>query len=248
MRMNSPEGKAILAMVRGGDYAHAGEEEAIGLVMDGIPPDRGRRVLDAGCGRGGTADYLVRHGFGKVTAFDIDGETVRQAAVRYPAVDFHVADAARVDREISGPFDLVMCFNTFYAFPQEEALAALRKLSATGARLLIFDYTDHSESYSGSDFARREDAEFWRPIHPGKLRDMAADAGWELAGWDDLTDRYAEWYEALLSNIGRQREAIIPGHGGETFEFVRSFYQALRDAIANGVLGGGIFRLVAVED
>jgi hypothetical protein len=27
-KMNSPEGKAILALVRDGDYAHPGEEEA----------------------------------------------------------------------------------------------------------------------------------------------------------------------------------------------------------------------------
>lgn len=244
--MNSPEGKAILALVRGGDFAHAGEEEAIRIAMAGVLPDPARRAVDAGCGRGGTADYLIRHGLGKVTAFDIDGETVRQAAVRYPAVGFHVADACCVDRAISGPFDLVTCFNSFYAFPQEEALTALRRLSATGARLLIFDYTDPAERYAGSDFAHLEDAGFWRPVHPVKLRGMAADAGWELAGWDDLTDRYAGWYDALLANIGRQREAIISGHGGEAFKFVRSFYQALRDALANGVLGGGIFRLVAV--
>lgn len=246
MRMNSPEGKAILALVRGGDFAHAGEEEAIGIVMDGIRPDPGRRVLDAGCGRGGTADHLVRRGWGKVTAFDIDGETVRQAAVRYPSVDFHVADAGRADRVIAGPFDLVTCFNSFYAFPQEPALAALRRLSAKDAQLLIFDYTDPAESFAGSEFALRKDAGFWRPVHPCKLCDMAADAGWDLTGWDDLSDRYAGWYDALLTSIDRKRDAIMSGHGAEAFEFVRAFYQSLRDALGGGILGGGLFRLVAV--
>ncbi|MBE2179270.1 MAG: methyltransferase domain-containing protein [Chthoniobacterales bacterium] len=244
--MNSPEGKAILALVRCGDFAHAGEEEAIRIAMAGVLPDPARRVVDAGCGRGGTADYLIRHGLGRVTAFDIDGESVHHAAERYPAVDFHVADAGSVDRAIPGPFDLVTCFNSFYAFPQEEALAALRRLAATGARLLIFDYTDPAERFAGSDFAHLEDNGLWRPVHPGKLRSMALDAGWELTGWDDLTDRYVGWYDELLANMERHREAVITSHGEEAFEFVRTFYRALHDALANGVLGGGCFRLVAV--
>jgi len=53
MRMNSPTGKKILALVREGDYAHPGEEAAIGLVMRDFAPDPGRLILDVGCGPGG---------------------------------------------------------------------------------------------------------------------------------------------------------------------------------------------------
>ncbi len=53
MDMNSPMGKQILALIRDGDYAHAGEEEAIELTLKNVSKDPGRRVLDVGCGRGG---------------------------------------------------------------------------------------------------------------------------------------------------------------------------------------------------
>ena len=37
MNMNSFEGKRILALIRDGDYAHAGEEEAIERALRSIP-------------------------------------------------------------------------------------------------------------------------------------------------------------------------------------------------------------------
>jgi hypothetical protein len=53
--MNSFLGKQVLSLVRDGDFAHAGEREAIELAMGSVPKDAGQHVLDAGCGRGGTA-------------------------------------------------------------------------------------------------------------------------------------------------------------------------------------------------
>ena len=60
MNMNSFEGKRILALIREGDYAHAGEEEAIERAFRSIPKNRENWVLDVGCGRGGSAG--VMHG------------------------------------------------------------------------------------------------------------------------------------------------------------------------------------------
>ena len=76
MRMNSPTGKGILSLVREGDYAHPGEEQAIDLVFAALPKDPDRQVLDLGRGRGGTAAYVQRHGWGRVTGVDIDAETL----------------------------------------------------------------------------------------------------------------------------------------------------------------------------
>jgi len=43
--MNSYLGQRILSLVREGDYAHAGEEEAIELAMSGIEKDSRRVIL-----------------------------------------------------------------------------------------------------------------------------------------------------------------------------------------------------------
>ena len=134
MRMNSPQGKAILAHVRGAAYAHAGEEEAIAVVMAGLPKGSGLRILDAGCGLGGTAHYLQSGGWGTVTGFDIDGTTLLRARELFPDVEFVESDVGRVSQRALGSqrFDLVVCFNSFYAFPNHpEALSQLRKLTVS---------------------------------------------------------------------------------------------------------------------
>ena len=59
--MNSFQGRQILALVRDGDFAHAGEEEAIERALQEVPKDPNQQILDAGCGRGGTAAYMQDH-------------------------------------------------------------------------------------------------------------------------------------------------------------------------------------------
>ncbi|GAB6046625.1 hypothetical protein JCM19379_04480 [Methyloparacoccus murrellii] len=53
--LNSPQGKALLALARDGDYAHPGEAETIRLACAGLARQDSHRLLDVGCGRGGTA-------------------------------------------------------------------------------------------------------------------------------------------------------------------------------------------------
>lgn len=245
MRMNSPEGKSILALVRGGAFAHAGEAEAIELALAGISKDADRAVLDAGCGLGGTADYVRQHGWGKVTGFDIDAASVELAKARFPECTFVACDVGEAGRLWQRNFDLIYCFNTVYAFPdQPRALAQFAETARPGATLLIFEYLDPEKRYQASAFARREDATFWQPLHPATFESTAAAAGWNTQSFSDITSDYLRWYEALVQRIEDRRNEVVAGHGEAAFAFVHSFYSALRGAIADRTLGGGIFTLI----
>ncbi len=105
--MNSATGKRLLALVRDGDYAHPGEEEAIQLLLAGVRPDGSRRVLDAGCGCGGTAAWVQGHGYGAVTGIDVDAGTVRLAGERRPEVELVTGDLQRAADVLSGQFALI---------------------------------------------------------------------------------------------------------------------------------------------
>jgi hypothetical protein len=48
MRLNSYQGKRLLALARGADYAHAGETEAIDLVWSGLPKSRTQKCTRCG--------------------------------------------------------------------------------------------------------------------------------------------------------------------------------------------------------
>ena len=235
INMNSFEGKRILALVRDGDYAHAGEEEAIERVFRAVPKDANRWLLDVGCGRGGSAEYLRRRGWGHVEGNDRDVESIEYARATYPEVGFHACDVLDVPRAITRAFDVIYMLNAFYAFDrQADALAGLRKVAKPGARLVIFDYTLGAKAGDTPN-----------PMMPGAIRLSAIaltlrEAGWAPGVVEDLSADYARWYAKFVERIQLKRAEIEKIGGAESYDFVLSMYSGLHGVIANGGLGGAI--------
>lgn len=238
--MNSFDGKRILALVREGDYAHAGEEEAIELTMADVPKDSHRLVLDAGCGRGGTAAYLQSRGWGLVTGLDIEADSVAMAREAYPDVHFVTGDICAVATHVSRTFDVVTMFNVLYALPDPpRALAALATVAAANARLLIFDYVDCGHY---QDDPILEAGRLFLP-HPPKLPELAdalAAAGWRIAAVRRIDQAYERWYAALLDKINAHRAAIEAIAGTEAYQYVHEVYGRLHATLRAGRLGGAI--------
>lgn len=247
MRMNSAPGKEILALVRDGNYAHPGEEAAIELVFRDLPPAADRAVLDVGCGRGGTADFVRRHGWGRVTGIDIDAETLAAARQLYPDVEFHAADAGGIGELWQSRFDLIYLFNAFYAFPdQARALREMHAVARDNATLMIFDYTGRNGSphdtggwpSTGSDEGKPFSHQGWSPLHPERFPDELRTAGWQVERIVDVTAEYVTWYRQLCGRIRARRERIEAGYGPEWYAYVLKTYEELLDAIENGMIGG----------
>jgi SAM-dependent methyltransferase len=236
--MNSYLGKQILALVRDGDFAHAGEEEAIDRAMAPVPQERSQRILDAGCGRGGTAAYLQSHGWGQATGIDIEPKSIAYARETYPEVTFARCDIYDVAAHVPGAFDVITLFNVLYALPdQGGALRALASRTKTQARLVLFDYVD----LGGYRSAPLMDAGAPFLPNPPPKDDLALlleEGGWRLKSFDDLTGDYARWYEALVARIEAKREGIEMLGGPEVYEHVLDRYSGLLAAIQEGRLGG----------
>jgi ubiquinone/menaquinone biosynthesis C-methylase UbiE len=235
MNMNSFEGKRILALIRDGDYAHAGEEEAIERSFRSIPKNGDSWMLDVGCGRGGSADYLRRRGWGHVEGIDRDADSIEYARATYPDAAFHVCDVLDVPRTVAREFDLIYMLNAFYAFDnQRDALAGLRKVAKQGAQLVVFDYTVGPKS-----------AGIPNPMMPHAIRlseiaPMLGDAGWKAGTVEDLSADYIRWYTDFVRRIQLKRAAIEKIGGPDWYNFVFSMYSGLRGVIANGGIGGAI--------
>jgi len=236
MNMNSFEGKRILALIRDGDYAHAGEEEAIERAFGSIPKNPDRWMLDAGCGRGGSAEYLRRHGWGQVEGIDRDADSIEYARAAFPQVGFHICDVLDVPRTVARNFDIIYMLNAFYAFAeQRDALAAIRKIAKPGAQLVIFDYTVGEQSLG----ANRPDL----MPHAIRLSEIAAtlrEAGWKPGPVEDLSVDYARWYATFVERIRRKRIEIENISGADWYNFVLSMYSGLHGVIEQGGLGGAI--------
>lgn len=241
-QMNSPEGKTILAKARGGDFAHPGEEEAIALIAADSKRDDIRRVLDVGCGRGGTAAWFHRKNWGKIVGVDIDETSINYARDAYPEVDFFVIDVGKLGEWRPEPFDFVYLLNSFYAFPEQRlALRNIRSVCRPGASLCIFDYARRRSS----DVPTALGSDIGRPIVIEDMPTWLAETGWSTITMEDWTDRYVGWYDSLLTAFERDREWITKNFGDGWRKYVVDWYGTLQTALAAGDLSGVVFRATA---
>jgi len=232
MKMNNYDGKAFLATVRGEDFAHAGEEEAIDLAFAGVGAQSNWKVLDAGCGRGGTADYVNRHGWGHVVGIDIEGQSIEYAQKKYPTSEFHVCDICDAGATFPESFDLVYSFNAIYAVSDKRgAIHSLRKAAKTGAVLCLFDYVTYKPESPIPDVMLSD-----QPATAQEFSTFLKDAGWKLEDNKNLDQKYIEWYRNFLSRFDAQ--AVKGSYAPEMIEQVRQKYSDLLTAIETGVLGG----------
>ncbi len=238
--MNSYLGKQILAAVREGDFAHAGEEEAIARSLAALPRDSDRRILDAGCGRGGTAAYMHEHGWGRVTGIDIEPNSIAYASKTFPDSTFVRCDIADVATCVPDRFDLITLFNVLYAIPdQGAALRALASRTKPNARLIIFDYVDPGR-YRQAPLRDGEIAFLPNPPMRTELSGLLASGGWQLLSVEDLTGDYVRWYAALVAKIEGKRAGIEALAGPDGFAHVRGLYSGLLAALRDGRLGGAL--------
>ena len=240
MRLNSYEGKRLLALARGGDYAHADETESIDMVWNTLPRDPTQKVLDAGCGRGGTAACISRAGWGQVTGFEIESESILRARETYPEIIFEVCPVEQSQRIGTDAFDIVCCFNSFYAFDdQPAALRALAHTAKPGAKLAIFDYTDPG-SFNNSPLRKHIELLHWQPLILPTVGSQLTDTGWSLETIRDVTTDYTRWYKTFASRIHDLKPKLVEECGIETWTYAANFYDLMHDTIRTGGMGGAI--------
>ena len=243
LSMSSATGKKILSMIREGDYAHAGEEEAIRLTVSNINPDPARKILDMGCGLGGTADFISREGLGQTTGIDIDPDTIQYASANYPLSSFVCCPAGEASRHLPAEFSLVFIFNALYSFPDQiQALREACKVTLPGSEMRVFEYTAKSETPEVMEFLERYGRGKWRPIMMDQAQLMFHESGWSLKETTDLSDSYERWYADLVRKIVNKRDIIVQQAGERWYEYAVWRYQELLDVIRAGVIGGAIFR------
>lgn len=244
--MNEFEGKKILSFIRGGDYTHAGEEKAIELIMVRFPK-KDRTILDVACGLGGTAQYIQSHGWGKVTGFDIDGQSIEYAKEKYPEIEFSVADVMDASKVFEGrTFDLICIVNSLVRFPDQlGALKALRSLAKEDTKLVIFDYTDLLPKGQNPLVGQGPFVPFL-PIRPGELQDLFDPSGWKCIEKVFLDAVFEEWYKDFLHELEAKKEEVDKHFGPGASEHVKAKYSLIYHHLKNNQLGGCILVLTPI--
>jgi SAM-dependent methyltransferase len=232
MRMDNFDGKEFLAQLRGEDFAHAGEREAIDLVFQTVSQDPDRRVLDAGCGRGGTANYVNKQGWGNVSGVDIDAESIAYAQLKYPHLEFRVCDICDVHNAFPSSFDLLYNFNAFYAVEEEQkGLRSLRAAARQGAQLLVFDYVIYKPNAPLPEVMDHQ-----RPATLDEFGTLLDDSGWKQQRLQNLDEEYIRWYTNFLKRF--DDPVLKTAYSNDLIERVREKYAGLLGALQEGAMGG----------
>jgi SAM-dependent methyltransferase len=237
MDVNSLQIKQILSLIRDGDFAHAGEKEAMDIVFNAIMKDSSRLMLDVGCGLGGSANYLQKNGWGKIIGIDINAKTIEYAKKNYPQIELHTTNVINVTKYINRQIDLIYLLNVFYVLPnQAKALTELRKIIKNGEKLIIFDYVDLGE-YNNNRPPQKYNI-LPQPINMQKIEQLLLTTGWKINNIKNLNQEYECWYEEFVGRIRKKQHEIIKNYGKKTYDYIYNTYFSLLTAIKDGYLGG----------
>lgn len=234
------QARLILSELRGGDFTHAGDKEAVDMVIAKIHQDfpeiQNEKCLDVGCGFGGTADYLVKNGFKYVWGVDIDPAVIDYAKTKYKGIEFLNSDAASLSLKFEKDFfSFVYLFNVLYAIEDKVlALKQLAKVSKPGAILMIFDYsiTDHNEPIL--DLVGKP----MRPIDTKKIKRQLYESGWEVLEIRDLRETFIMWYEQLLQKLEAKKQEVKEQFLEKDIAKFSATYLHILHQLRNKSLGG----------
>jgi SAM-dependent methyltransferase len=154
-----------------------------------LPPGR---ALDIGCGTGASSLHLARLGW-QVTGIDFVPEAIRRArqkaAVARLRVDFHVADATRLDF-LQTPYDLAVDVGCLHSLRVEQQAAYARnlaRLTCPGAVYLLYTFLPGDPNPRRRGIAPEELAERFSPAFAVESAAIGQDTGnGRRSGWFTL--------------------------------------------------------------
>ncbi|MCF6777291.1 class I SAM-dependent methyltransferase [Thiotrichales bacterium 19X7-9] len=236
-------GKQLVSFLRQDNYAHAGESEAIELVMSFYKSRKFDHILDVGCGLGGTSNYIKSKGHcNNISGFDIEDEAISYAKTLYPKINFFTSNVFEVSSVLKEKFDLLCLFNSFYAFnDHKKALEELFKITSHKGQIAIFDYSD---PYIGKNTPLYRNGNNGKtpfvPIKLDKIHELMNNSGWQILTIKNLNDQYYFWYDELCKLLIKNKAKVIQNFNENAFNNALSTYDNLRSAIEKNDLGGAI--------
>ncbi len=225
-------------------------DESFGVAQDRMTecllswfPDRKLRILDVGCGIGGTACTLAGQGH-YVAGLAPDPHLIEYAEAAAVAADvvanteFHPIGFHDVPVAQTKPFDLVLTQESMhYIHPAGDTLQGFFDLLKPGGRLVLGDIVCRDE-------ALRTIA----PYHPAEdFERTALAAGFVTAHREDLTQRAIPTIRVSLDILRREEKEILAFFSPAQPDAEKDFARLMdhggleRDAFEDGRLGYELF-------
>jgi cyclopropane fatty-acyl-phospholipid synthase-like methyltransferase len=206
--------------------------------LAGLAP--GRKILDVGCGFGGSSIYLAKNYDADATGITISPIQVemarKAAAIDGVNVKFILMDAEEM--KFDEPFDVVWSIESISHYPQKESFfASAAQCLKSGGTLAITDW------FKKEHLKQREHDKFIRPIEKGMLveldtmEDYAAMLrrnGLQVVHNEVLNKNCSKTWDLCLDMLkNKALWRVAAENGSEFVAFLRAF-RAMRAGFASG--------------
>lgn len=218
------EKKYLLSEIRNGDYTHAGDEEAIKMVLPFL--SNKVELIDIGCGLGGTAYYLSQHLNCNILGIDKDPKAIGYARDHYPKIEFDQIDVNFIFNHFdSNSFDAAIFFNSFYALKaHQKTLHDIDQLIMPKGTIIIFEYASYGQFNEQNPFLSTADKLF----NPVDLAVIKAQFGRDYkVNIIDITKSFIVWYQNTIRHLENKKDTLIKKYGKPPFIEVLEGFNSL---------------------
>ena len=135
----------LLESVYGDGFLSVGGEDSIEKIFRNIPLN-GKKILDFGCGIGGTALYLAKHARCDVTGFDISDDIIKEAKKRSDSVSLKGSVNFISGQDLmmfpNGSFDIVFAKESLLHVRNKKSVfkKICQLLNGSGAQFIIYEW------------------------------------------------------------------------------------------------------------
>ncbi|CEK09313.1 class I SAM-dependent methyltransferase [Legionella hackeliae] len=209
------------------------------MALLSIAKNKDHCFLDVGCGLGGTAHYVQKQGWGRITGIDIDKNLIDYAKAHYPEIDFVCEDILQAKALVNRSFQCIYSLSAFYCFASQElALKQLSQLAASEGSLVLFDYSKQDNIPIKSPFSWSKTALQFSPILLPELKRQLSSSGWQFKESIDLSQHFICWYTSLLHQFEQKRGLIIHQFNEKAWDIHYSGYEQLLMDLNAQKIGG----------
>ncbi|EMD23703.1 SAM-dependent methyltransferase [Amycolatopsis azurea] len=197
----------------------------------------GQRLLDVGCGTGAPGFHILYSTGASVTGIAISEEEVRLANAASHTqglgrrAEFHVADAIDLPFPDKS-FDAAIAIESLLHIPDKlKAFKEIQRVLRPGALLVISDGVAREDAVNtGSDIKALEAAMITRETY----KQLAADAGFHIIDFADITERVKPTFGHVLQRIDTHRADLIAKGAQEQVDALEEILRFYQDALESG--------------
>ncbi|KAL6764977.1 S-adenosyl-L-methionine-dependent methyltransferase [Haematococcus lacustris] len=235
----SQQGVETYQAIYGPGHMSCGGEQTARQLASLLQLQPGQRVLDVGCGTGGSA-YLLAEGWGvRVHGLDLSVNcllaALDKASTRSGDVSFEVADMASCSLAPCA-YDALLCRDTLmHVQDKAGALERFHSWLKPGGRLLLTDYClpPGGAPDLDSDTASYLAARRYHLVSLEAYEEVAVAAGFTEVVMRDQTDQFVVQLQRELAGLRAQRPAFTAAFGVEAFDACQASWEGkLRRALA----------------